>query len=219
MFFRLALLFVAVPLVELALLIQVGRWMGLLPTVALVVVTGILGAALARLQGLATLVRFRTALEEGRLPHRELVEGVFILVAGAVLLTPGLLTDTAGFLLLVPPVRHALAARVLRWLQGRTRVVVTTTGTGGHSESWGPGFDPGAGDFRGGDDDVVDVDFEVKEREVSATGPQDTVTGEELLRRDKERGPILSREGRDVVDGLKSNDRPPEDKWGSSDTD
>jgi len=162
MFFRLALLFVVVPLVELALLIQVGRWMGLLPTVALVVVTGILGAALARLQGLATLVRFRTALEEGRLPHRELVEGVFILVAGAVLLTPGLLTDTAGFLLLVPPVRHALAVRVERWLQGRTRVVVT--GPEGRGESWGPGFDPRAGEFRGSEDDVVDVDFEVKER-------------------------------------------------------
>lgn len=168
MFFRLALLFVVVPLVELALLIQVGRWMGLLPTVALVVVTGILGAALARLQGLATLMRFRRAVNEGRLPHRELVEGMFILVAGAVLLTPGLLTDAAGFLLLVPPVRRALAARVLRWLQGRARVVVTTTRTGERGPERRPGVDPRIedlrrGDEREGDEEVVDVEFEVEE--------------------------------------------------------
>lgn len=158
MFFRLVLLFVVVPLVELALLIQVGRWMGLLPTVALVVITGILGATLARLQGLATLARFQKALNEGRLPHRELIEGVFILVAAAVLLTPGLLTDATGFLLLVPPVRRALVARVERWLQGRARVVVTRAESRGRG--WGPGFDP-----RGEGEDVVDVDFEVEEQE------------------------------------------------------
>lgn len=117
---RLALLFVTVPLAELALLVWVGRRMGLLPTVALVVVTGIAGAALARWQGLATLGRFRAALDAGRLPHRELVDGVLILVAGAVLLTPGLLTDVAGFLLLVPPARRfvrdrAMAAIGRRW--------------------------------------------------------------------------------------------------------
>lgn len=117
---RLALLFVTVPLAELALLVWVGRRMGLLPTVALVVVTGIAGAALARWQGLATLARFRAALDAGRLPHAELVEGMLILVAGAVLLTPGLLTDVGGFLLLVPPVRRfvrmrAMAAIGRRW--------------------------------------------------------------------------------------------------------
>jgi UPF0716 protein FxsA len=117
---RLALLFVTVPLAELALLVWVGRRVGLVPTVALVVVTGIAGAALARWQGLATLDRFRAALDAGRLPHRELVDGVLILVAGAVLLTPGLLTDLAGFLLLVPPVRRlvrdrAMAAIGRRW--------------------------------------------------------------------------------------------------------
>lgn len=153
MFFRLALLFVGVPLVELALLIQVGSWVGVLPTVALVVVTGILGAALARHQGLATLARFQQAVAEGRLPHRELVEGILILVAGAVLLTPGLLTDTAGFLLLVPPVRRLLALRVGSWL-GR-RVVVTDSRararTGWRAEP-----------RRGEDPETVDVDFEVE---------------------------------------------------------
>lgn len=117
---RLALLFVTVPLAELAILVWVGRRMGLVPTVALVVVTGIAGAALARRQGLATLGRFRGALDAGRLPHRELLDGVLILVAGAVLLAPGLLTDLAGLLLLVPPVRRlvrerAMAAIGRRW--------------------------------------------------------------------------------------------------------
>ena len=112
MFFYLAALFVIVPLVELALLIGLGGRVGVLPTVALVVVTGIAGASLARAQGLATLRRFQEAMAGGRLPHRELVEGILILIAGAVLLTPGLLTDVAGFTLLVPPIRRRLAGRL-----------------------------------------------------------------------------------------------------------
>lgn len=117
---RLALLFFTVPLAELAILVWVGRRVGLAPTVALVVLTGIAGAALARRQGLATLGRFRAALDAGRLPHHELVDGVLILVAGAMLLAPGLLTDLAGLLFLVPPVRRlvrerAMAAIGRRW--------------------------------------------------------------------------------------------------------
>lgn len=175
MFFRLALLFVLVPLIELALLIQMGRWVGVLPTVALVIFTGVLGAALARLQGLATLARFQRALAEGRVPHREMVEGILVLVAGAVLLTPGLLTDITGFLLLAPPVRKAAAARVLRWLQGRARVVVAGRQPGQPGERAGrarPGEAKRATPIdRSGetdvepvvDDDIVDVEFEVKE--------------------------------------------------------
>lgn len=110
---RLALLFVAVPLAELAILVWLGRRLGLLPTVALVVLTGIVGAALARWQGLAALSGLRAALDAGRLPHREVVDGVLVLVAGAMLLTPGLLTDTAGFLLLVPALRRRVGERVV----------------------------------------------------------------------------------------------------------
>jgi len=160
MFFRLALLFVLVPLVELMLLVQMGRWIGLLPTVALVVLTGILGAALARLQGLATLIRFRQAVAEGRLPHREIVEGILILIAGAVLLTPGLLTDATGFLLLVPPVRRLAAKRIEGWLQRRGTVVVTGRPEGGGPRSRPDDFG-GRGDLD--DPDVVDVEFEVKD--------------------------------------------------------
>ena len=121
MFARLALLFVLVPLAELALLVWIGRHVGLVPTVALVVGTGILGAVLARWQGMAAWRRFRAATGAGRLPHREILDGLLVLVAGSVLLTPGLLTDIAGFLLLVPAVRRRVGDRLAAALERRLR--------------------------------------------------------------------------------------------------
>lgn len=115
---RLILLFTAVPFLELALLVWIGGEIGFLPTVALVLLTGVAGAALARHQGLATWRRFQAALAAGRLPGRELLEGLLVLLAGALLLTPGVLTDAAGFVLLVPPARHRIVARLERRLQG-----------------------------------------------------------------------------------------------------
>ena len=115
MFLRLLILFTAVPLLELYLLLVTGRWLGLLPTIALVVGTGTLGAWLARSQGLTTLARVRRELAEGSVPTGALVEGLLILVAGAVLLTPGLLTDACGFLLLIPASRR----RLRDWLKQR----------------------------------------------------------------------------------------------------
>ena len=110
---RLALLFVVVPLVELALLIQVGRLTGLWTTVALVFLTGIVGAGLARAEGLRTLWQLRRDLERGELPGRAIQDGLAILVGGALLLTPGFLTDVVGFSLLLPFSR--------RWIQGVAR--------------------------------------------------------------------------------------------------
>lgn len=110
---RLALLFIAVPLVELMLLIELGQRVGLGPTIGLVVLTGAAGASLARAQGLRTLFAFQEASAAGRLPAQELQDGLAILVGGALLLTPGLLTDIVGFSLLVPFTR--------RWWQARAR--------------------------------------------------------------------------------------------------
>lgn len=135
MFFRLAFLFVAIPLIELVLLVWIGRRMGLVPTVLLVVATGVLGATLARRQGLTALRDFRTALDSGQLPHRELVGGVLILVAGAVLLTPGLLTDVAGFLLLVPAVRRRVRDRVVKAIGRRWQTPVRWTPREGAMEA------------------------------------------------------------------------------------
>ena len=118
MFVRLLLLFTIVPLVELYLLIKLGSVVGVALTVALVVFTGALGAWLARVQGLSVLKRLSTDFGEGRLPTDAVIDGLLILVAGAVLLTPGLLTDALGFLLLVPRsravVRRVVVARFAR---------------------------------------------------------------------------------------------------------
>jgi len=106
------LLFIAVPLVELGLLLQVGAWIGTGPTIALVVVTAIAGASLARWQGLSAIERARTMAAAGRLPAGPVFDGILILLAAALLLTPGILTDIVGFLLLVPGARRFVLRRI-----------------------------------------------------------------------------------------------------------
>lgn len=114
LFRLLFLLLLFVPLIEVYLLIKVGTLIGVIPTVALVVFTAVLGAQLMRHQGLATLTRVQTMLARGELPAMPMLEGVAILVSGALLLTPGFLTDTIGFLGLIPPVRRAAVRFLLR---------------------------------------------------------------------------------------------------------
>lgn len=114
---KLLLLFTIVPLVELALLIKLGQVMGLWTTIALVLTTGVAGAALARYEGLRTFWKMREELAAGRLPADPLIDALLILVAGALLVTPGLLTDGVGCLLLIPPTR----ALIRRWLKNRLR--------------------------------------------------------------------------------------------------
>ena len=106
-------LFLVVPLVEIYLLIQVGGIIGAIPTVALVVFTAVLGALLLRLQGLETLRRVQLAMMRGEVPAAEMLEGVVLLISGALLLTPGFFTDTLGFLGLVPSVRRWLVRAFL----------------------------------------------------------------------------------------------------------
>ena len=115
MLLRLLLLFTAVPLLEVYLLIEVGTRLGAVPTIGLVIVTGIAGCVLARTQGLAVLQRMRRQLQQGRLPAGTLFDGLLILIAGVVLITPGLLTDCLGFLLLIPASRKVFK----RWLKRR----------------------------------------------------------------------------------------------------
>lgn len=129
MLLRLFLLFTVIPIVELYLLLVLGRYVGFLPTVGLVLFTGALGAWLARSQGLATWDEIRTQQAHGRLPAEALVDGLLILIAGAVLLTPGLLTDVAGFSLLVPQGRRFIRQAVRRKLEasmkrGQAQVVI-----------------------------------------------------------------------------------------------
>lgn len=106
MFARLVVLFIAVPLVELYLLFRINDLTGsAITTISLILFTGFLGAWLAKQQGISTLTRIQRALGEGRMPAQELVDGGMILFAGALLLTPGVLTDAFGFSLLMPPCR------------------------------------------------------------------------------------------------------------------
>ncbi len=118
---RLALLFVGIPLLELFILIQVGQWVGLWPTIGLVVLTGFAGAALARLEGLRTVWSIRGELAKGRLPGNALFDGLAILVGGALLLTPGILTDVLGFSFLLSPTRSLLLKRIRRSLEERLK--------------------------------------------------------------------------------------------------
>ena len=114
MFPVLLLLFVTIPLVELYVLIEVGGTIGALPAVGLCIVTAALGAALVRAQGLSTIAQAQRSVQQGEIPAMALLEGVVLLVTGALLLTPGLVTDALGFACLVPPLRRRLILRLVR---------------------------------------------------------------------------------------------------------
>ena len=111
--------FIVIPLAELYVIIKIGDAIGAVPTILLLVADSVLGTVLLRWQGRTVWVRFVHAVRSGRVPHREILDGVLVIVGGALLITPGFLTDVVGLALLVPPSR-ALARRTLeRSLRGR----------------------------------------------------------------------------------------------------
>ncbi|MFZ9022162.1 MAG: FxsA family protein [Litorivicinaceae bacterium] len=107
------LLFMLIPIVEMWILIEVGGWIGALPTIGLVVLTATIGLSLLKQQGLSTLMRARRKMDEGAIPASELVSGVMIAVGGALLLTPGFVTDALGFALLIPQTRKWLLIKLI----------------------------------------------------------------------------------------------------------
>ena len=119
MLLKLFLAFTIIPVVEIYLLIQIGTIFGALTSIALVIVTGFLGAYLARIQGLQTLFRIQKSLREGQMPSSELLDALLIGIAGLVLLTPGFLTDAFGFLLLIPNTRTAIKQWLHRQIEAR----------------------------------------------------------------------------------------------------
>ncbi len=114
---RLLLLFIVVPVIELFLLIEVGQVIGTLPTIGLIILTGAVGAFLARRQGLQVVMRVRGQLQTGQLPTDALFDGAVILIAGAFLMTPGILTDTVGFLFLIPATRRFIKGAIQRRIE------------------------------------------------------------------------------------------------------
>jgi UPF0716 protein FxsA len=145
MFPRLVLLFVGIPLIELALLVWLGTLIGFWPTIALVLVTGLAGALLAKLAGVQVVMQIRREVMAGRMPLSHMLDGVLVLIGGVVLLTPGLLTDIFGFALLIPQtrrmVREALRRRVERMVESR-RVEILGFGGRGIDVGAGPGDPP-----------------------------------------------------------------------------
>jgi len=146
---RLFLLFTLVPLIELNLLLWIGGRIGFWPTVGIVIFTGMLGASLARAEGLRVLTEWQTALARGEMPPEGVLGGVLVLIGGVLLITPGVITDVLGLCLLLPPTRRAMIAVVRRHLErqiqeGHVRVVhFRQGGMGGAPPGWPPGAPPG----------------------------------------------------------------------------
>ncbi|HAS82811.1 MAG TPA: membrane protein FxsA [Verrucomicrobia bacterium] len=121
MFSYLLVAFIVMPLIELWLLLQVGAHVGWKSTLALVIVTGVTGAWLARAQGAQVMREIQRDMANGVMPAPRLIDGAMILVAGVLLITPGLITDTLGFLLLLPPVRSQIRVWMRRKLERKLR--------------------------------------------------------------------------------------------------
>jgi UPF0716 protein FxsA len=133
----LILVFIVLPLAELYVILKVGDSIGWAPTILILVVDSLLGSVLLRTQGRSIWNRFNTALAEGRIPHREVMDGVLVIFGGAFLITPGFITDILGLILLIPPTR-AVVRRIVQRRLGR-RVAVGVVG-GNHSRR-DPDFD------------------------------------------------------------------------------
>ncbi len=143
------LIFVIIPVLEMWLLITVGNYLGALPTIGLVLLTAFIGVNLLRVQGFQTLWRGRRKFEEGQLPAQEIAEGIILAVSGALLLTPGFVTDVVGFAGLVPFVRGIMAQLVL------SRMVIGSVST----REYGSGFKTtgsSSGHSKPGDEDVIE---------------------------------------------------------------
>ena len=139
MFKILFFMFLVIPLIEIAILIEIGKVFGAAYTIILVIGTAALGAALLRQQGLSTIAKVQMNMDQGNLPATELIEGLMLLVAGALLLTPGFFTDVFGFMVLIPALRHRIAQTFLAsFIQSQIDIRQTNTDNGNiiEGEHW-----------------------------------------------------------------------------------
>jgi UPF0716 protein FxsA len=137
MFLRLLLLMTVVPALELFLLIKIGETIGAMETVLIILFTGTVGAALAKREGLGVLQKLQQDAQEGIPPATRLVEGLLVLIGGVLLITPGVLTDISGFLLIIPVSRRLIAAQVKDQVAARVKVM---PGVGFGAPGYGPGM-------------------------------------------------------------------------------
>lgn len=124
------LIFLAVPLIEIILFIEVGGAIGVWPTVAIVLLTALAGATLLRIQGLATWRRAEEAMRRGEPPVAEMLDGILLIAAALLMVTPGLFTDGIGFLLLIPPIRREIGRFVARRITASSRFTLYRRGMG-----------------------------------------------------------------------------------------
>ena len=157
---RLFLLFTVVPLVELYLLIAIGRMFGPLPTIGLVLLTGALGAWFARLEGARVIRRWQEAMARQQLPKDGVIDGFLIFVGGVMLITPGVLTDIAGLSMVMPPTRRVIAGFVRTWFERQIAA--------GRVQVYAPGYDGGTS----GPPQVIEVEGEVVEVVEVAAKPE-----------------------------------------------
>ena len=151
-------LFIGVPLIEIYLFIKVGGLIGALPTVLLVIVTALLGVSLLRSQGLQTMAKFQQEVSSGQLPANTMLEGVALIIGGALLLTPGFLTDAVGFMCLIPFTRQTL----ITWASKHMAVTSTFTAGGTHQHH---GFNQQQKPSRPHDPNVIEGEFKKSDDE------------------------------------------------------
>ena len=147
---------IGVPLIEIAVFIEIGGHIGLWATLALIFATAAIGTALLRFQGLSVIADARGSVERGELPVRALLDGVCLVIAGALLLTPGFVTDMAGAMLLISPIRRLLQAGALRWIaaNGEFTATVRSARRGGGGDGDGDGDSVIEGEFVEEEDDT-----------------------------------------------------------------
>lgn len=178
------LIFIIMPLAEIAVLVKVGGLIGLWPTLAIVILTAVAGTWLLRLQGFQTWQRAQAALQRGEAPVAEVLDGMFLFAAALLMVTPGLITDTMGFLFLIPPVRHAVAKGLVNWAIRTGRLRVYPGADGGTGGSMGGGMRSGRGERpdgdgrpkRGGRQDSVIIEgeaIEISEDDTDGRGASD----------------------------------------------
>ncbi|TLM73672.1 FxsA family protein [Microbulbifer harenosus] len=144
----LLILFILLPILEIWLLISIGDVVGALPTIGLVLLTAVVGVALLRHQGISTLMRVQDKMRAGEVPAREVAEGIFLAVGGVLLLTPGFITDTLGFICLIPGLRQLVLGKLLG------RIIVVR-----------PGYGPGGNGPEQGGGNIIDGDYQREGRD------------------------------------------------------
>ncbi len=166
------ILFLVIPIAEIYILLEVGGIIGAFPTIILVVLTAVIGAGLLRQQGLSTLARLQKNMGQGKLPAQEMIEGVLLAVGGALLMTPGFVTDTMGFLCLLPFSRKFIAQNIMKRSADKMKAGVNAQ-MGGFGGFAGGAYNPNEEQQTPYDPNIVEGEFTEVEENPPVISPSD----------------------------------------------